>query len=136
LPLTPERRLEIAVDVAKKAAERRLQKMAVAKPEPQPDQFDDKLKTFERGMWFNFLTPEGEVIKRAKLSWVSPMRSLFIFTTRGKEDTFQFSDKEMAHKLRSNLMQPVLVDGLVDRALTQAFGAGANDPKLQEKAAA
>jgi hypothetical protein len=136
LPMTAERRLEVAVDVAKKAAERRLQKMANAKPEPQPDQFDDKLKTFERGMWFNFLSPEGEVLKRAKLSWVSPMRSLFIFTTRGKEDTFQLTDKDMAQKLRGCLVQPVLVDGLVDRALTQAFGIGANDPKVREKVAA
>lgn len=135
LPLTPERQLELAVEVAKKAAERRLEKLAQVKPEPGPDAFDDKIKTFERGIWLNFVSQQGDT-RRAKLSWVSPMRSLFIFTTHRKEETFQVTDRELAQMLREDRAQPVLVDGIVDRALTAAFAPGANDPKIQEKTAA
>jgi hypothetical protein len=135
LPLTPARQLEIAVEVAQKAAERRLQKLANAKPEPGPDQYDDKLQKLERGAWLNFLPHDGEA-KKAKLSWVSPMRSLFIFTTSQKEDTFQLSDKELAQMFRDNTAQSMLVEGLVDRALTEVFAAGANDPKIAERVAA
>ncbi|MBI1891968.1 MAG: DUF1631 family protein [Burkholderiales bacterium] len=136
LPMTPERRLEIAVEVAKKAAERRLQKLANAKPEPEADEFDEKIKSLERGAWFNFFSDDFNAIKRAKLSWVSPMKSLFIFTSHNKEDTFQLTDKDLAQRMRKNTAQQVMAEGLVDRALTQAFGAGANDPAMEHKAAA
>lgn len=135
IPLTPEKQLELAVEVAKKAAERRLEKAAAAPPEPVPDEFDDKIKKLERGTWLNFTQPDGQV-RKAKLSWASPMRSLFIFTTNKKEETFQLTDEELAQRFRDNTVQAVLVDGLVDRALTKAFAPGANDPKILQKTAA
>lgn len=138
LPISPARQVELSIEVAKKAAERRLEKQAQAQAqaaqETGPDEFDEKLKEFKRGAWFNFTPKEGEP-RRAKLSWVSPMHSLFIFTTNKKEETFQLTDAQFAQKFRDGEAQEVVVDGLVERALAEAF-ASANDPKGAQKRAA
>lgn len=135
LPLTPERQLELAMDVAKQAAERRLEKQASAAAEPQPDDFDEQVKKLERGVWLQFSDAHGGAMK-AKLSWSSPMKSLFIFTTHRKEQTFQLTDTVLAQRLRDGTAQTVSLDRLVDRALDQVFASGANDPDIAVKTAA
>ncbi|QAU35101.1 DUF1631 family protein [Janthinobacterium sp. 17J80-10] len=135
LPLTPERQLELAMEVAKQAAERRLEKQASAAPEPQPDDFDEQVKKLERGVWLQFSDAHGGSMK-AKLSWCSPMKSLFIFTTHRKEQTFQLTDMVLAQRLREGTVQTVSLDRLVDRALDQVFASGANDPDIAAKSAA
>ncbi|MEO8839147.1 MAG: DUF1631 family protein, partial [Herbaspirillum sp.] len=102
--LTPERQLELALEVAQQAAERRLEKQAVAdsNPEPAPDQFALQVSQLKSGVWFEFaqdeaahqLAAEGVIegkaeptSKRVKLAWVSPMRSLYIFTTRDRKES-------------------------------------------------
>ncbi|TCS36100.1 uncharacterized protein DUF1631 [Paucimonas lemoignei] len=135
LPITPEKQLELAVEVAKQAAERRQEKLANLKPEPEPDDFDEQIKRLERGVWLSFTDSHGGAMK-AKLSWVSPMKSMFIFTTHRKEQTFQLTDSALAQRLREGSAQPVSLDRLVDRALDQVFAAGANDPDIEAKSAA
>ena len=135
LPLTPERQLELAMEVAKQAAERRLEKQASAEPEPQQDDFDEQVKNLERGVWLQFSDAHGGSMK-AKLSWSSPMKSLFIFTTHRKEQTFQLTDTVLAQRLREGTVQTVSLDRLVDRALDQVFAGGANDPDIAAKSAA
>lgn len=135
LPLTPERQLELAMEVARQAAERRLEKQASAVVEPQPDDFDEQVKKLERGVWLQFSDAHGGSMK-AKLSWSSPMKSLFIFTTHRKEQTFQLTDTVLAQRLRDGSAQTVSLDRLVDRALDQVFASGANDPDIAVKSAA
>ncbi|CAN5263877.1 DUF1631 domain-containing protein [soil metagenome] len=136
LAISKERQLEIAVEVAKQAAERRLEKRAKALPEPVPDQADNDVTTLVRGMWLDYTVAAGDV-KRVKLAWVSPMRSLYIFTTRGKEETFSVSAEELAQCFREKRAQTVLADGVIDRALSEALqSVGANDPKFHNLSAA
>ncbi|HCY63696.1 MAG TPA: hypothetical protein DHV59_12900 [Oxalobacteraceae bacterium] len=135
LPLTPEKQLELAVEVARQAAERRQEKQASAEPEPAPDEFDEQLKKLERGVWLNFRNADG-TDRKAKLSWISPMKSLFIFTTHRKEETFQLTDAALTQRLREGSAQAVSLDRLVDRALDQVFASGANDPHMAAKSAA
>jgi len=135
LPLTPEHQLEVALEVAKQAAERRLEKQASVQAAPEPDEFDAQLKKIERGAWLHFSDAHGAAMK-AKLSWVSPMRTLFIFTTNRKEGTFQLTDTALTQRLREGTAQAVSLDRLVDRALDQVFANGANDPDIAVKSAA
>jgi len=125
--LTPERQLEIALETAQKAAERRLEKQAATQPEPEPDEHVERLAQLHSGMWFEF-TRDGAQ-KKVKLAWVSPMRSLFIFTTRDRQESFSISDEDLAQAFREQRAVVVPLTGLVDRALTQALeGMVANDP--------
>ncbi|MES2103323.1 MAG: DUF1631 family protein [Pseudomonadota bacterium] len=125
LDISPERQLEIAVEVAQKAAERRLEKRARAEQEPQfaepePDEFTDIVADLERGIWLEFTTKAGEVAK-VKLAWVSPMRSLYIFTTSQKEKSFSISAEELEQAFREKRAQILILDKLVDRALMDAL---------------
>ena len=119
LELSPHRQLEIAVEAAQKAAERRLEKRAAAVPEPSPDAFVESVENFERGMWFEFNQPDASV-KKVKLAWVSPLRSLYIFTTSHREEAFSLSADVLAQTFRDKLAKVVEVDGIVNRALAGA----------------
>ncbi|WP_394781013.1 DUF1631 family protein [Undibacterium sp.] len=125
LDISPERQLEIAVEVAQKAAERRLEKRAQAEleppaPEPEVDEFTDAVANLERGIWLEFTRKTGETA-RVKLAWVSPMRSLYIFTSSQKEKSFSVSAEELEQAFREKRAQVLVLDKLVDRALMDAL---------------
>lgn len=138
LEMSPQRRLEIAMEVAKQAAERRLQKRAEQEAELAPivDDFSIHVENLERGMWLEF-TSENAPVKKVKLSWVSPLRSLFIFSSRDKSESFSLSAEDLARALRENRVQVIQLSGMVDRAIVEALeDSGANDPQIHEKSAA
>jgi len=134
LELSPQRQLEISIEAAKKAAERRLEKRVAAEPAPPPDEFDQKTDKIERGTWIEY-TPKGSESKRVKLAWVSPMRSLYIFTTKDKSESFSVSAEELAQAFREERARAIPTGGLVDRALAQAIESmGANDAMVKSVA--
>lgn len=134
LDLSPERQIEIAVEVAQQAAERRLAKRAEAEgkaeaePAPPPDEHVDTVTELERGVWLEFTKKTGGSNK-VKLAWVSPMRSLYIFTTGDKEKTFQVTAEELEQTFREKRAKILQLDRVVDRALTEALE---NTPDEQE----
>lgn len=124
LELSPERQIEIAVEVAQKAAERRLEKKAQAEakapPPPPADIHVDTVANLERGMWLE-LTWKSGIASRVRLAWVSPMRSLYIFTTSKKDQSFQLSSEELEQCFRDGRAKELVLDKLVDRALMDAL---------------
>ena len=136
LELSPERQMQIALAVAKKAAERRLVRQADQPAAPAPDAFNETVGLFQCGTWMEF-THEGDKAMRAKLAWISPMRSFFVFSNRVRQEVLSVSDEELAQSLREGRAQIVLEAGLVSRALTQALiGQSAGNDGLAGKAAA
>ncbi|MES2832942.1 MAG: DUF1631 family protein [Pseudomonadota bacterium] len=116
LELSPHRQLEIAIEAAHMAAQRRLEKCTNAPTASTPDEVERTVEKFQRGMWFEF-TQEEDLAKRVKLAWVSPLRSLYIFTTVHREEAFSLTAEELAKTLREEKVRIVDVDGIVDRAL-------------------
>jgi hypothetical protein len=136
LELSPQRQLEIAMDVAKQAAERRLQKRASQAPEPAPDAADRQVKQLERGVWMEFSNADGTP-NRVRLAWVSPLQTLYIFSTRDRKEAFSLSAENLALALRQEQAKVLSTDPLVGRALAEAVGeAGANDAQMETKSAA
>lgn len=136
LELSPERQMQIALAVAKQAAERRAQRQAMQQPEREPDEFDQAVDELERGTWIQFKRKDGAVMK-IKLAWVSPMRSLYVFATRERQEALSISAEGLAQALREGRASVVSVNGLVGRALASVFGAeGANDTAMEAKSAA
>jgi hypothetical protein len=135
LDISPQRQLEIAMDVAKQAAERRLQKRAEKTPEPLPDAADQQVRQLERGVWMEF-TNNG-VTNRVRLAWISPLRTLYIFSTADRKESFSLSAENLALGLRQQQAKVIAIDQLVGRALAEAVGdAGANDAEMHAVAAA
>lgn len=125
LDLSPERQLQIAMAVAKQAAERREQRQAKFKPEPPADSFDELVRRLELGTWVAFGTAEAS--RKLRLAWVSPMRNLYMFATPGRKEALSLSAEELAQALRENRAQLVLGAGLIGRALADALAGGHAD---------
>jgi len=136
LELSPQRQLEIAIEAARQATERRLQRRASEQAEPEPDAHAVTVQQLERGTWLEFVQRDGS-IKKVKLAWISPLRSLYIFSTRDRLESFSLSAEELAKTLREDRAAIVLLSGVVGRALAEALDSvGANDPVNAAQAAA
>jgi hypothetical protein len=141
IDLSPERQLEIALEVAQQDAMRRLEKeQALANAElaeAQKDEEDPALAEIdglERGMWLEFDQKDGSP-QTAKLAWISPLRTLFIFSTGAGKEAFSLPIEKLAEAYRAGRVRMVRQDGVVARALADAMGQGAvNDAELASAA--
>lgn len=139
LDLSPERQLEISVQVAKQAAERRLELQAKAdaadKAEADARASQPELEAAEeeaaieveglrRGMWLEFAQPDGGR-RKVKLAWISPLRTLYIFSTAARQEAFSVSGEQLARQFREGTARVVRNDGVVALALSEALARGA-----------
>ncbi|WP_426207841.1 DUF1631 family protein [Massilia sp. TWP1-3-3] len=132
LDISPERQLEIAVEVAQQDAMRRLEKDQAAQTALPvvPDEAEVTVEGLERGGWLAFTQSDGSV-RKAKLAWVSPLKTLYIFSLGARQDSFSLTVEKLTAGLRQNKVSIVQLDGVVERALSQAMGAGAvNDTDI------
>ncbi|PWF45987.1 DUF1631 family protein, partial [Massilia glaciei] len=125
--LSPERQLEIAVEVAQQDAMRRIEKENAVEQAPELVLDDAVLEVdaFERNMLVDFAQADASV-RRVKLAWISPLRTLFIFSTMEKQEAFSISVEKLLEACRAKRVSVVGTDGVVTRALAQAMDA-AND---------
>lgn len=137
LDITPERQLEIAVEVAQEDAKRRLEKetAAASEPEVEIDEAVVAIETLERGAWLEFTQTDGSMLK-AKLAWVSPLKTLYIFSLGARKESFSLSSEKLVAGVRAEKVGILRTEGLVERALSDAMAGGAvNDPSLDAVAA-
>jgi hypothetical protein len=122
--MSPRMQVEIAVNIAQKASERRMAKDARKEEEKARDDFIKLVEDLEPGNWVNFARSNGDQV-RFKLTWISPRRTRFIFTNRQGRDPFSFTAEELAASLRGGKASVVPLQSVVDRALTAAFDEAA-----------
>ena len=77
-------------------------------------------------MRLEFGQPDGSV-RKLRLAWVSPLRSLFIFSSGLRQESFSLSHEKLAEALRTNSARVVAPEGVVGRVLIEAMQA-MNDP--------
>lgn len=118
--MSPRRQLEIAVNIAQRASEKRLNRHFVDQNEQEMDEWGQMVEGLERGVWFDFTTTAG-VTNRFKLAWVSPKRTRYIFTNRQGHDSFSISREELLAQLRNGDATIVSAESIVDRALVEAL---------------
>lgn len=119
-----------AADEAMQALdERRAGKLAEQDAE-QMDDFDASAQLLTRGVWFEKVSPETPPF-RCRLSWVSPMRTRFLFTNREGFDAFVLSEREVAAMLRRHELQMLDQAPIVERALNRLMADNAPELRLQ-----
>jgi hypothetical protein len=118
--LSPRHQVEMAVNAAQKASERRMAREAKLARGRVLDQFTGIVESLEQGQWIEFSRANGAAA-RFRLTWVSPQRSRFIFTDRLGRDPFTFTAEELAQTLRDKKAAIVPQDSVVDRALSAAL---------------
>ena len=143
IEMSPERQLEISMEVARKDAERRLALQAVAeaesksKSEAMPQGDDDatiEVDGLARGMWIEFDQEDGSQ-RKVKLAWISPLKTLYIFSTSSRQEAFSITGDALAHQFREGTARPVRTEGVVAHALSVAMGGVAvNDDHHDEPA--
>ena len=120
LELSPRRQLEIAVNIAQRASNRRLDRFVQEKTAQTNDEATKQVAALERGMWLDFSDDE-EQITRFKLAWISPKRSSFIFANRQGDQAFSISAADLEDRYRAGTANTILANSLIDRALTYAL---------------
>ena len=133
LDISAERQLEIAVEVAQEDAKRRLDKehAAANAVEEEVDEATVLVDSLGRGAWLEF-TQSDASLRKAKLAWVSPLRTLFIFSLGARQESFSLSAEKLLAGLRADKVRLVQVDGVVERALSEAMGGAAvNDREMR-----
>ncbi|WP_395006835.1 DUF1631 family protein [Undibacterium sp.] len=78
----------------------------------------------ERGVWIEFHKLDN-TYQKVRLAWVSPMRSLFIFTSSQKEKSFSVAVDELEKNFREARAKVMSIEHVVDKALMEAL----NQPK-------
>ena len=139
LEISPDRQLEISMEVARKDAERRLALQARAHsdtPPPQDDEASIEVDSLSRGMWLEFEQEEGA--RKVKLAWISPLKTLYIFSTSSRQEAFSISGEALAQQFRDGTVRLVRSEGVVAQALSTAMGnmVAVNDPSHDQAGAA
>jgi hypothetical protein len=80
------------------------------------DSFDESAQLLSRGVWFE-VALEADTPYRCRLSWVSPMRTRFLFTNREGFDAFVRSEREVAAMMRAGQLRMLEQTPIVERAL-------------------
>lgn len=91
------------------------------------DEFDASAQLLTRGVWFE-ASLNGAAAYRCRLSWVSPMRTRFLFTNRDGFDAFVRNENEVAAMLRQGQLTQLEQAPIVGRALDHLMAA--NDAEL------
>ena len=126
IELAPERQLELAVVAAQQDALRRVaQEQAQAEDEAHASQGPeaDTLAGLERGMRLELA--EGDRVRKVRLAWVSPLRTLYIFSGAARQEAFSLPAGRLADLLRAGAIRVVLAEGVVGRILGAAVGSEA-----------
>jgi hypothetical protein len=143
--VSPDRQVELAMEAAQRAAERRQELAARAAAQaaaeeqaaaPGDDEAVIEVDSLTRGDWLEFDQADG-TRRKVKLAWISPLKTLYIFSTHTRQEAFSLSGDVMAQKFREGKVRVLRTDGLVGRALSQAMGqAAVNDADMAAPGAA
>lgn len=100
------------------AAMQKLDERRAARNFGSEDEFDAQAQGLKRGVWFEVTLAE-DTKTRSRLSWISPMRTRFLFTNREGFDAFVRSEREVAAMLRLGTLRTLDAEPIVGRALEQ-----------------
>lgn len=126
IELSPERQLELAVEAAQQDALRRVaQEQAQAEEEAAEAAAPaaDILAGLERGMRLEMA--DQHTVRKVRLAWVSPLRTLYIFSGAGRQEAFSLPAARLAELLQAGTIRIVAAEEVVGRILNEAVGADA-----------
>ncbi|WP_229412528.1 DUF1631 family protein, partial [Massilia sp. Root335] len=134
IELAPERQLELAVEAAQQDALRRVELENAAALQAAARAAEvSAVDGLERGMWLEFRLGEG--VRKVKLAWVSPLRTLFIFSGAGRREAFSLAADKLAAALDDGSARVLAIDGVVGQVLSEAMAQGAvNDASIAPSA--
>ena len=129
IDLSPERQLELAVEAAQQDAMRLVAHERAAAEQLELEADDPVTQTvegLERGRWMAFTQADGST-RRVKLAWVSPRRTLFIFSAGAREEAFSIASELLVKRVRDCSATILAIEGVVGRVLSEAMQQAAGN---------
>ena len=121
---------ESAGDAAMEALDQRRATQLTVHDPAAMDDFDASAQLLTRGVWFEVAEPDLPS-HRCRLSWVSPMRTRFLFTNREGFDAFVRNEREVAAMLRNGALRMLEQAPIVERALNRLLADNETELRLQ-----
>jgi Protein of unknown function (DUF1631) len=88
--------------------------------DPSFDPFRELVKQMERNQWIEMSDEKG-VLTYAKLAWMSPQGTTYLFTTRHGRKAASLAPDELAEWFRTDRARMIESEPIVDRALVGMF---------------
>jgi hypothetical protein len=86
------------------------------------DLYRERVAALKRGDWVEFRKGDG-VAMRARLSWISPQRGVYLFTSPQSSCATSISPEALAHQFRNGMADIVADEPLFDRAVNGVLGS-------------
>ncbi len=86
------------------------------------DIYHIRVEQLKRGDWVEFRQEEGPTV-RNRLAWVSPQRSIYLFTNAQSPRALSISPEALAHQFRNGMADLVMDEPLFDRAVNGVLGS-------------
>jgi hypothetical protein len=95
---------------------------------------DEKIATWQRGTWFDLWN--GTEFIRARLRWISPLRTLFMFSCAKEQQARVLAPDVLKSYLKRGFLKPLEHDPLMKRAVDGVMSEFEKTPKRAEELAA
>ena len=89
--------------------------------EPPDDSFYEVVAGMSRSQWIEIEDEESGELRYSRLTWISPQRTSYLFTTRLGGKASIFSAAELAEKFRFGRIRLLDTEPIIDRALVGMF---------------
>lgn len=133
--------IHISTGALKRAADHHAAELVL--PEPIAEQaplsveddaeFDGQIAEWERGSWFNFY--DGKQLIKVKLRWISPLRTLFMFSSDTDKSTRVLSPQTIKSYLKQGWLKPLETVPLTKRLANRVLGEFERSPERAEELA-
>jgi len=84
--------------------------------------WDNLVSSLVRGMWVQFLQKNGATI-RAKLTWISPLKGIYLFSNPNGARALAFEPKALAEAFRRGRAEVISDSPLVESAMNSMVGS-------------
>jgi hypothetical protein len=95
---------------------------------------DEQIATWQRGTWFDLW--DGAELIRVRLRWISPLRTLFLFSANGEKDAHVLPPNIIKAYIKRGFIRPVEDTPLTKRAVGHMVGEFERRPAFAQELAA
>ena len=133
--------VKITAGALQRAAEHHAAQLVVPEPiaaqaplsvEEEAD-YDGRIAEWERGSWFNL--SDGKQVIKVRLRWISPLRTLFMFSSEVDKSTRVLSPETIKSYLKQGWLKPLESVPLTKRVANRVIGDFERSPKRAEELA-
>jgi hypothetical protein len=133
--------VHVSANAVKRAAEQHAAQLVVAEPptgmgplgSDQAADYDDLIAGWQRGSWFSLY--DGKQTIKVKLRWISPLRTLFMFSGGEDNSARVLSPETIKSYLKQGWLKPLEDEPLMKRAVERVVGELERSPQRADEIA-